>query len=182
MKTNVVTAAATGVLISWGTLGCAGSEGDEAADNGSGGASSDAMGGGSEVELDAPDTADALVPWLEAGNYKDWLAEPEYHESSGPHGNAVKVFYSDQAVASLAAGNLDLAPGSAVVKELTSGGSLYGWGVYVRGRDLDGNAGVYFYELIKPSQVYGDAYNSGECTGCHTGRALILSDLEMVGF
>lgn len=204
MKTKVTSSAFLAVLISVGAPACAGSEGSEGfgdEQDGSGGgvssggtsASGGSLGstgggtsagatGGTTFTLDAPDTADVLVPWLEAGNYKTWLAEPEYHESSGPHGDAVKVFYSEKAVASLTSGDLDLSPGSAVVKELTSAGNLYGWGVYVRGRDLDGNAGIYFYELIKPSQVYGDAYNSGECTGCHTNGNLILSELERVGF
>jgi hypothetical protein len=130
--------------------------------------------------LDAPDTAAELLPWLEAKSYESFVAEPAYHESSGPHGDAVKTFYSPLAMESLIAGESIIRSGGAVVKELTSGGSLYGWGVYVRGTNAEGAASYYFYELIKPNTVYGDAYNSNECTGCHQDGALLLSDPGLV--
>ncbi len=71
-----------------------------------------------------------------------------------------------------------LRPGG--VKELTSGGSLYGWAVYVRGTAQPGAASYYFYELIKPDKVYGDDYASSECTGRHGDSSLLLSDPSLV--
>jgi hypothetical protein len=137
-------------------------------------------GGVSPVTLDAPDHPGDLLPWLEAKSYKSWKAEPDYHESSGPHGDAVKVFYSPLAMESLSRNESILRVGGAVVKELTSSGSLYGWGVYVRGNAEPGAASYYFYELIKPDTVYGDAYGSGDCVGCHQDSALLLSDPTLV--
>lgn len=144
--------------------------------NNSGG--SPGSGGDAQVALDAPDEATALLAFLEAKSYSSWKQEPEYHNPSGPHGDGVKVFYSPKAESSLTGGPLSL--GGAIVKELTSGGSLYGWGVYVQGKDLPGTEGIYFYELIKPSTVYGDAYDTSECTGCRQSGQILLNDPSLV--
>lgn len=156
----------------------AGGPGDGDGQAGSGG--NPGTGGATQFALEAPDNAAELVPWLEAGNYSSWISEADYHVSAGPHGDAVKVFYSPLAWQAVDAAEPISRPGGAVVKELTSGGSLYGWAVYVRGNQQPGAASYYFYELIKPSTVYGNAYGSTECTGCHTDSTLLLSDPTLV--
>jgi hypothetical protein len=126
-------------------------------------------GGGSAVILDAPDSAAELVPFLEAKQYAAWAAEPDYHLSAGPHGDGVRVFYSDKAAAALSAKQASFPAGAAVVKELTSQGFLYGWAVWVKVQeDSDDGRGFYWYELIKPDIVYGDERGSNDCVGCHT--------------
>lgn len=161
----------------------AASGGGSATGGGSAAGGGTASGGSTALTLEAPDNAASLLPWLEARTYAGWRAEPEYHASSGPHGDGVKVFYSPLALESVDASEPILRPGGAIVKELTyanSDSSIYGWSVYVRGTTAEGAASYYFYEIIKPSTVYGDAYGSTECTGCHSDDALLLSDPELV--
>ena len=134
-----------------------------------------------EVELDAPAEEEALVAFLDAMGYADWAAEPDYHDSSGPHGPGVRTFYSPKAVQALESGAEAFPAGAATVKELTSEGFLYGWGVWVKAQDdSDGGNGIYWYELIRGEdgdQVYGNAFGSNECIGCHSGGFdFLLSD------
>jgi hypothetical protein len=50
--------------------------------------------------------------------------------------------------------------------------------VKVQDDSADGN-GFYWYELIKPSTVYGDALGSGDCVYCHApGKDFLLSSGE----
>ncbi|MEM7160508.1 MAG: hypothetical protein AAF799_47160 [Myxococcota bacterium] len=134
-----------------------------------------------EVEFDAPAEEEALVAFLDAMGYAGWAAEPDYHESTGPHGPGVRTFYSPKAVQALESGAEQFPAGAATVKELTSEGFLYGWGVWVKAQDdSDGGNGIYWYELIRGEdgdQVYGNAFGSNECIGCHSGGFdFLLSD------
>lgn len=142
-------------------------------------------GSAGSASLDAPAEASALRPFLESKSYSKWAAEADYHPSSGPHGEAVKVFYSAKAAAALTAGSATFPQGAAVIKELTSGGSLYGWAVWVKvDADSAGGNGLYWYELIQGDagdKVYGDARGSSDCVGCHApGRDYLLSDGKFV--
>lgn len=136
---------------------------------------------GGDADLDAPAEAEALVAFLDAMEYADWAAEADYHDSSGPHGPGVRVFYSPKAAAALESGATVFPAGAATVKELTSEGLLYGWGVWVKVQDeTDAGNGFYWYELIRGEdgdQVFGDALGSPDCVGCHSaGTDYLLSD------
>lgn len=130
-------------------------------------------GGNAGSPLDAPDNAAALLPFLNAKQYSGWAKEAAYHASSGPHGDGVRVFYSPKAAAALKSGAATFPAGAAVVKEETSGGSLYGYSVWVKVQDsTDAGNGFYWYEIIHQGggkdSIYGDARGSSDCVGCHS--------------
>jgi hypothetical protein len=114
-----------------------------------------------------------LRPFLEKGDYDAWPAESDYHESDGPHGGGVRVFYGPKAAASLQANAEVFTRGSATIKELTSDGFLYGLAVWVKvSDDADEGNGFYWYELIKgntPAEdlIYGDGLGHSDCVSCH---------------
>ncbi len=150
--------------------------------NGLSGASGAAVGGGAPT-LDAPADAESLLPFLTRRQYAGWAKEEGYHPSTGPHGDAVRVYYSPKAAAALEAGALTLPSGAAAVKELTSGGSLYGFSVWVKVRDAaDRGNGFFWYEIIQHGggndTIYGNAFGSEDCVGCHqAGKDYNLSTL-----
>jgi hypothetical protein len=165
----------------------AGAAGAGAASVAGGGGSSSGAGGvggvaGSSV-LDAPDSEEPLVVFLQAKQYATWAKEGDYHKSTGPHGDAVRVYYSPKAAAAVKTGAATLPTGAAVVKELTSGGSLYGYAVWVKVQDASeqGN-GFFWYERINQGggavNIYGNARGSSDCVGCHAaGKDYNLSTL-----
>jgi len=186
-----------------GALGCSGSAEDgsrgaggagtggaplgdpSSAGSGAGGlAAAGAAGvGGAAAAFDAPDEAQALVAFLEAKHYAGWVKEAEHHLSAGPHGDGVRVYYSPKAAAALKSGAATFPAGAASVKELTSGGSLYGYSVWVKVQDAtDSGNGFFWYELIHHGggndTVYGNARGSSDCVGCHSaGKDYSLSTL-----
>jgi hypothetical protein len=151
------------------------------AGTGAGAAGGAASGAGSSLE--APDQEQALVAFLNAKQYAGWAKEADYHKSTGPHGDAVRVFYSPKAALALAGNAATFPAGAAAVKELTSGGSLYGWSVWVKVQDAtDGGNGFFWYELIHQGggkeSIYGNARGSGDCVGCHqAGKDYDLSTM-----
>ena len=131
----------------------------------------------------SPTERAAYLAFLEAGKYKRWASEPDYHASSGPHGGGVRVFYSPRAAQALESGASTLPKGAATVKELSSEGDLYGWAVWTKAQDdSDGGNGFYWFEVIRGNageddEVYGDGFGHSDCVGCHaTGRDFLLSD------
>jgi len=189
-------AAGAGATTAGGATSVAGaptSGGNAAGGNAAGGSaaggnagSSAAAGGGAGAAssgLDAPDNASALQAFLDAKQYSGWAKEAAFHASSGPHGDAVRVYYSPKAVAALKGGADTLPAGAATVKELTSGGSLYGWAVWVKVQDAtDNGKGFYWYEIIHQgggnNSIYGNALGSDDCVGCHVaGKDYNLSTL-----
>lgn len=159
--------------------------GASSAGSGAGGLAAAGAAGGSDAVTahDAPDEATALVAFLEAKQYADWPKEAEYHLSAGPHGESVRTYYSPKAAAALNGGAPTFPAGAASVKELTSGGSLYGYSVWVKVQDAtDGGNGFFWYELIHRGggndTVYGNARGSSDCVGCHSaGKDYSLSTL-----
>jgi len=144
--------------------GCSGS------DHGAGSSAGSGMEAG--ALLDAPDSEQPLVEFLNAKEYAGWAKEAEYHPSTGPHGGAVRVYYSPKAAEALTAGAEAFPAGAAAVKELSSGGSLYGWSVWVKVQDsTDNGNGFFWYELIHHGggndSINGNARGSSDCVGCH---------------
>jgi len=152
----------------------------------SGGTAGTAAGGaasGGGPSLEAPDEEQSLVAFLNAKQYAGWAKEADYHESSGPHGDAVRVFYSPKAAQALAGSAATFPAGAAAVKELSSGGSIYGWSVWVKVQEAtDSGNGFFWYELTHHGagndSVYGNARGSSDCVGCHqAGKDYDLSTL-----
>jgi hypothetical protein len=159
--------------------GAAGSPAGGSASNGGAGTSN----GGVSSLLDAPSNASELQAFLDAKRYSGWAKEAAYHQSSGPHGDGVRVFYSPRAAAALSSGAATFPAGAATVKELSSGGSLYGWAVWVKVQaETNGGNGFYWYEIIHQGggkdSIYGNALGSNDCVGCHVaGKDYDLSTL-----
>lgn len=178
-------ASIAGSPASGGAAGSAGTAGSVAIGGNAGvaGNAGNAGTAGSLPALDAPAEAGALLAFLTAKQYAGWAKEGAYHASTGPHGDAVKVFYSPKAAAAVKAGAATLPMGAATVKELTSGGSLYGFAVWVKVQDAtDGGKGYFWYEIIRngpgKDTIYGNALGSDDCVGCHqAGKDYNLSIL-----
>jgi hypothetical protein len=190
-------------LLWFGGLGCAGgsddarvgepsgggteaSAGASPSDAGGSGDAGGASGSSATLILDAPDNEQDLRAFLDAKQYATWAKEAEEHASAGPHGEAVRVYYGPKAAAALSAGDAVLPAGAAAIKELTSGGSVYGHSVWVKVQEAaDGGNGFFWYEIIdrgggEPS-VYGNARGASGCVGCHqTGKDYNLSTLPFV--
>lgn len=150
----------------------------------SGGSPPSGTAGSVDLEaLDAPDETQALVAFLEAKQYADWAKEFDIHPSAGPHGEGVRVYYSPKAAAALNSGAATFPAGAASVKELTSGGSLYGYSVWVKVQDAaDGGNGFFWYEAIHQPDgsdiVSANTRGSSACVGCHrAGKDYLLSNL-----
>jgi hypothetical protein len=165
----------------FGVLGCADGSADPRPDavGGIGGEG----GTPAELVLDAPDNEPELRAFLDAKRYTGWAKEAEAHESAGPHGDGVRVYYSPRAAAAINAGADTLPAGAAAVKELTSDGSLYGHSVWVKVQDAtDSGNGFFWYEIIDQGgdtfNIYGNALGSPDCTNCHrAGKDYNLSTL-----
>ncbi|HVJ16870.1 MAG TPA: hypothetical protein VM686_15625 [Polyangiaceae bacterium] len=183
--TSAGAAGSGGFAESGGSGGSGGtsSPGGSSGSAGVGGAGGNAGSAGNVAAFDAPDNAVELRPFLEAKAYAAWNAEPDYHLSTGPHGDGVRVFYGPTAAAALNAAATTFPKGAGVVKELTSQGYLYGWAVWVKVEDdsAAGN-GFYWYEVIKGETmdtIYGDARGSSDCVYCHVpGKDFLLSSGE----
>lgn len=139
-----------------------------------------------------PTDTDDLFAYLVGREYESFAnRESGLHPSRGPHakfGNPVRVFMSDDMVASLEAGNASHPAGSSIVKELylPDGATLEGWAVMVKTQDEtdDGN-GWFWYEVVSttdPTRLGGGEAGNGvrPCTGCHvTGRDYVLTTFPL---
>lgn len=135
-----------------------------------------------------PTDTDELFAYLVGREYESLASrESGLHPSRGPHtkfGNPVRVFMSDEIVASLEAGNASHPAGSSIVKELylPDSSTLEGWAVMVKTQDEtdDGN-GWFWYEVVSttdPTKLGGGEAGNGVrlCTGCHvSGRDYVLT-------
>ncbi len=128
------------------------------------------------------DTSEAgITAFVKEGKYKDWLAEPTVHESRGPHGGKVRVYFNEAVVQSLRAGNATHPVGSILVKELydDAGQALTGHALDVKVAEGAGKDTWIFYEGFGPSysnNYYGRGH--GTCHGCHeAGRDYVTTAL-----
>lgn len=116
-----------------------------------------------------PTGGEALLPWLEAGTYRDWPAEAAIHESAGPHFGDVRTFLSPDLADSLSSGGVQHPLGSAAVKELYGGGTeIDGYAVMVRTGEAAGGDNWYWLEVYGVN-TYADGEGVSLCTGCHSG-------------
>jgi hypothetical protein len=170
-------------------LGCSGSdeqrEPPPAATAGAGGDASEPRaeaGAGGEASFEAPVEETALLAFLDEKQYATWPKEAAIHDSAGPHGEAVRVYYSPKAAAAFGRGETNLPAGAASVKELSRDGKLYGYSVWVKVQEqADAGRGFFWYEIVNgngTSTVYGNALGSPDCVGCHAaGTDYSLSTL-----
>lgn len=153
----------------------------EPASGGAGGASESPT-----LTLDAPDNEQELRAFLDAKQYANWAREADYHASTGPHGTGVRVYYGPKAAEAISAGATTLPAGAAAIKELMSGGSVYGHSVWVKVQDAtDAGKGLFWYEIIAQGggefTIYGNSLGARDCVGCHqTGKDCNLSTLPFV--
>ena len=121
---------------------------------------------GNPVEV-PPTGADALLPWLQAGEYLDWTAESGAHPSTGPHFGSVRTFVNAPLLDSLVAAGDPHPIDAAAVKELYGAGDeVLGWSVMVKVADGTGGDTWYWLEYYQGS-TYADGVGDGLCTGCH---------------
>ncbi|MEE8285105.1 MAG: hypothetical protein V3R72_00240 [Gammaproteobacteria bacterium] len=125
-----------------------------------------------------PTGAHGLLPWLQAGHYRQWQSESRAHASTGPHFGKVRAYLNPPLAASLGAGNGagEHPRGAAAVKELFGmGETVRGWAVSLK---LDsasaGGSRWYWFEYFD-GQVVADARGAPLCAGCHeAGRDFVL--------
>ncbi len=113
-----------------------------------------------------PANADALLAYLQNGDYTGMQAESGPHDSAGPHFGDVRTFVGDCLADSLDAQNAQHPVGAASIKELYGDGdTVLGWAVEVK--QAEGiDEGWYWYEYYQGS-VFADGVDVGLCQGCH---------------
>jgi hypothetical protein len=162
-------------VVAWLWLvGCAGTDPADS-DLADSDADSDVV-GDTDADVVLPQGVAALLPWLEAGTYRDWPSEAAVHPSTGPHFGGVRTFLNPTLDASLRA-EADVHPvGAATVKELYGDGDeVRGWAVMLKVGAGSTGADWYWMEWYA-GQTYADAAGAGLCVGCHAaGRDHVLT-------
>ena len=128
-----------------------------------------ASAGGGMSGQGIPTTGDALLSWLQQGNYSTWQAESAKHDSLGPHFGGVRTFINDTLSQSLSASATSHKKGAAAVKELfgMTGDKVLGWAVWVKVEDDSAmGQGIYWYEFYN-DQPFADDTGVAGCSGCH---------------
>ena len=130
-----------------------------------------ADGGTPPPDAGAFDTSAAgLTEFVKSGAYKSWKAEPEVHNSAGPHGGKVRTYVNDVFYVSLKAGNMVHPRGSITVKELYGSSTTTVSGHAVDVKD-EATGEWVFYEGFGPS--YSSPYyyrgTTNFCANCHKG-------------
>jgi hypothetical protein len=117
-----------------------------------------------------------LLNWLNAGSYRDlYSAEPEVHDSLGPHGGKVLTYYNPILVEDLRAGRTVWSRGAAMVKELytSDASAVRGYSVMIKvAADSGPNGeGWLFYETFDITGGSAAYYGRGLrlCANCHDG-------------
>ena len=108
---------------------------------------------------------EALIAWLQAGEYDAWTAESGIHDSDGPHFGNVRTFFNNVLVDSFE-NDMGVHPiGAANVKELYGPGeTIRGWSVMVK-REVD--AGEWYWFEYWDGEVIADTVAWDVCEGCH---------------
>lgn len=113
-------------------------------------------------------SAAGLTAFVKSEAYKSWKAEPEVHNSAGPHGGKVRTYVNDVFYASLKAGNTVHPRGSITVKELYGSSTTTVSGHAVDVKD-EATGEWVFYEGFGPS--YSSPYyyrgTTNFCANCH---------------
>ncbi len=125
-----------------------------------------------------PTGADALLPWLQAGHYRQWQSESRAHASAGPHFGKVRAYLNPPLAASLAAGNGagEHPRGVAAVKELFGmGDKVRGWAVSLKLAGTSAGGSRWYWFEYFDGQLVADARGAPLCAGCHaTGQDFVL--------
>lgn len=123
------------------------------------------------AQSEPPTRKGALLRWLKAGSYADWVAEPAVRPSATAHTRFVRTFLNPRLVEDLASGRQGFRRGAAMVKEMygSTPDRVVGWAVMRKVRARSGRGrGWYFYESLDGSNA-GAIAGRGKsvCTGCH---------------
>jgi hypothetical protein len=123
--------------------------------------------------LDAPEDESELRAFLDAGSYRAWAKEAEFHPSAGPHGGSVRTYYGPKAAEALIAGAEIFPAGAAAIKEAKNDAGVYGQSVWVKVQAAsDAGQGFFWFERFQrddgSEDVYGNARGSAQCVGCHS--------------
>lgn len=127
-----------------------------------------------------PRESEALLKWLQAGSYRNWVRESVPHKSLGPHPAQVVTHLNPALDRSLGAKGAAHPKGAAAVKELfDASGKPSGWAVSVKtSQDSQGGEGWFWYEILGTSasgNVVARANGVALCVGCHAqGRDFVL--------
>jgi hypothetical protein len=93
-----------------------------------------------------------LEPWLAAGSYKSWAAEPAVHAARAPSLHGFNRIFSNHAISSNATSMSAWPDGAAAVKELYNSltdTTIVGYAVYLKtAADSANGANWYFYERV----------------------------------
>ncbi len=123
-----------------------------------------------------------LLNWLKAEKYKtEFVAEPEVHPSSGPHGGNVRTYFNSILTEDLRAGKTRFRKNAAMVKELYFGGTetVVGYAVMVKVKKKskqNGKEWLYYetFDGTNDSVFYGRGVRL--CVDCHqAGTDYLLS-------
>lgn len=126
-----------------------------------------------------------LLKWLKAGNYREtYTAEPEVHESTGPHGGNVRTYYNPILVDDLNKGKTTFSRCATMIKELyfSEEEEVIGYAVMIKVEKKSGKKGKgwLFYETFDGTNEdvsYGKGIS--ECADCHSdGVDYLLSDFR----
>ncbi|MEW6734559.1 MAG: hypothetical protein AB1489_24755 [Acidobacteriota bacterium] len=128
---------------------------------------------GAKSEIIPPKKKGKLLTWLKAGIYKKrYIAEPQVHSSTGPHGGNVRTYYNPILTQNILDGKKVWQPGAAMVKELYFSGNeqVIGYSVMIK---LDENSGTHgegwlFYETFDGTNT-NPFFGRGLpiCANCH---------------
>ena len=125
-----------------------------------------------------PTGADGLLPWLQAGHYRQWQSESRAHASTGPHFGKVRTYVNAPLAASLGAGNSagEHPRGVAAVKELFGMGEIVrGWAVSLKLAATSGGGARWYWFEYFDGRLVADARGAPLCAGCHgAGRDFVL--------
>lgn len=125
---------------------------------------------------------DELLNWLKAEKYKaEFVAEPEVHPSSGPHGGNVRTYFNSILTEDLRAGKTKFRKNAAMVKELYFSGTetVVGYAVMVKVKKKskqNGKEWLYYetFDGTNNSVFYGRGVRL--CVDCHrAGTDYLLS-------
>jgi hypothetical protein len=127
-----------------------------------------------------------LLNWLNAGSYLNlYTAEPEVHDSLGPHGGKVRTYYNPILVDDLRAGRTVWSKGAAMVKELytSDASAVRGYAVMIKVTAESGQNGEgwLFYETFDVTGGGSPYYGRGlrVCASCHDGGVdFLLSEFR----
>lgn len=130
------------------------------------------------IASNVPTNTEALLSWLQAGEYKNWASESAPHASEnhmwpegGPEGRPdVLTYMNEPLTRSLDSGDGAHPVGSAAVKEhyVTDGDEVMMWTVMVKLEADSGDGEGWYWAMGNPMGVMEPADPVSRCADCHS--------------